>query len=86
MVDWHGRGKWLQILSMLSMFTIGLTSIKNGLTRIFLKNRVKTFALVQLGWNFMTLENRLEAHNLVMDQNMLAKDMKCNVNVLWKSQ
>jgi hypothetical protein len=45
------------------MFTIGLTSIKNGITRIFSKNRVKTFALVQLGWNFITLENRLEAHN-----------------------
>ncbi len=48
---------------MLSIFTIGLTSIKNGITRRFKKNRVKTFALVQLGWNFITMENRLEAHN-----------------------
>jgi len=40
MVDWHGRSKQLQILEMLLMFTIGLTSIKNGITRRFSNNQV----------------------------------------------
>jgi hypothetical protein len=49
------------------MFTIGLTSIKNGVTRRFSKNQIKTFAFVQLGWKHTIL---------VTDQSMLVKDIK----------
>jgi hypothetical protein len=61
------------------MFTIGLTSIKNGIKRRFSKNRLKTFDLVQLGWDFITLENRLEAHNFGVGSQHACKryQMQC---------